>query len=135
MPGTPCPPAVNCCSKPSSVTLADPCWDSRFQDEPGRHVTFLSVSDTGCGMSAEVQRRIFEPFFTTKEVGKGTGLGLAMVYGVVQQHKGAIHVSSEPGQGTTFKVYLPAGPANVEDRGAERPDEEAACPVASPATP
>ena len=69
----------------------------------------LSVCDTGCGIEAENLKRIFDPFYTTKEVGQGTGLGLAVAYGIVTAHQGRISVESEPGKGSCFNVWLPMG--------------------------
>ena len=92
--------------KTSAVEFDEVSVTQFDQARPGSFAC-LSVADTGCGIPPEVLPRIFEPFFTTKEVGKGTGLGLATVFGIVQQHKGWIHVYSELNQGTTFRVYLP----------------------------
>ena len=88
------------------VQLDEPLPGALLQVTPGEYVA-ITVSDTGVGMSKEVQARMFEPFFTTKAIGKGTGLGLAMVYGTVQQMRGSIWVYSEPDQGATFKMYFP----------------------------
>jgi len=91
------------------------CEASPFDIRPGNYLD-ISVSDTGCGMAPEVVSRIFEPFFTTKEQGRGTGLGLSMVYGTVQEHGGAVTVYSEPGNGTVFHIYLPVTEESVSDK-------------------
>jgi len=89
-----------------SISFKEEYRDKYLELKSGDYV-LLKISDTGQGMDEEIQKHIFEPFFTTKEIGKGTGLGLATVYGIVKSHNGRIACYSEPGLGTTFKIYLP----------------------------
>jgi len=106
-----------------NVTLDEDYCRGHLEAKQGQYI-MISVSDTGHGMSQETVQHIFEPFFTTKGVGKGTGLGLAMVYGIMKHHEGFINCESEPNQGTTFRIYFPVVSTELE----EDSEQESAVP-------
>jgi len=102
------------------ITLSPVILDAEvakaFQDIPPGEYVRLTVSDTGCGIDPTIIDRIFDPFFTTKDVGQGTGLGLAVVHGLVKIHGGAVAVASIPGQGSTFTVVIPTARIGAADK-------------------
>ena len=99
------------------------CCKTHPARQPGRYAC-IAVSDTGCGIPHGIRNRIFEPFFTTKKAGEGTGMGLALVYGIVQNHKGEIDVDSEEGRGTTFRICFPLADAPAESQPEHAPSRE-----------
>ncbi len=107
-----------------NLTVDQAYCAGRINFSPGDYVE-ITVSDSGCGMTGEVINHIFEPFFTTKGEGQGTGLGLSTVHGIVYQNEGIIHVYSEPGQGTTFRIYLPRGEIEAEVARLPQSDDSA----------
>src|SRR5208337_1793078 len=111
-----------------TIEITDAVLDEAYSEihpgaSPGKYI-MLAFSDTGSGMDHLTLDHIFEPFFTTKEVGKGTGLGLATVYGIVKQHGGYIMAYSKPGMGTTFKMYLPGEEVTAQDLAEEAEEAE-----------